>query len=172
MDEKLFQHKSASMTKIVRNSKKFINLKNKFYKNKGLSLLEVIIVLSIIMIFTNFCVFNYYSFMKNIRNNMDIDICSNEIVKIVDYGKFYCKLNKDYGELRLQDDDKIVFKCDDKVRYYGLPNDFQLYPYPKRIIINGEGEIGKACSIYFYDERKVKHCITIRVATNYVKVKY
>lgn len=139
---------------------------------KGYSLLEVIIVINITMIFTSFCIFNYYKFMRNIRNNMKVDICSNEIVKIIDYGKFYCKLNKGYGEIRLQDDGKLVFKCDDKVRNYDLPKDFELYPYPNRVIINGEGEIGKACSIYFYDERREKHCITIRVATNYVKVKY
>ncbi|SHH37546.1 pilus assembly FimT family protein [Clostridium grantii] len=140
-------------------------------KSKGFSLIEILIVINIALIFLSFTILSFVELNNRLANTMDVELCSNEIVSIIDGGKNYCRVNKYFGTIRLSDTNEVIFGCNDKTIKYKLPSKFKLYTYPKEIIINQEGEIGSACSIYYYDRKNKRHCITIRVATNYVKVK-
>jgi prepilin-type N-terminal cleavage/methylation domain-containing protein len=140
-------------------------------KRKGFSLIEILIVINISFIFLSFTLYRFVQLSNRLENKMDVELCSNEIVSVIDGGKNYCRVNKDYGEIRLSDTNEVIFLCNGKIIKYKMPSEFKLYTYPKSIIINQEGEMGSACSIYYYDRENNRHCITIRVATNYVKVK-
>lgn len=170
-------------------------------KDKGVTLIELIITLSLLSILLSFSLISIDS-LKNYENNIDIDYCNNSILELIDNAKLYCIKENSNGYIQFDlVSNEITFNCYsnktnifEKIEKYILPRKFTIYYINSeynRIRINmygtsiggmsiyGTGVDGMtnnaattdSCTIIFKDRRANIHKITIRVGTNYVQVK-
>ena len=170
-------------------------------KDKGVTLIELIITLSLLSILLSFSLISIDS-LKNYENNIDIDYCNNSILELIDNAKLYCKKENSNGYIQFDLlENEIMFNCYsnktnefEKIEKYILPRKFTIYyinsEYNRiRINIYGTSADGMSiygtglngmtpsaattdsCTIKFRDRRGNLHTITIRVGTNYVQVK-
>lgn len=148
----------------------------RFKSKKGFSLIEVLIVLSVLLIILSLGNINFRIFHSNVINSTTVSYFNNKILHIISESALYCKLQNKSGYLLFSDDGKkIKFFCNNiKVREYEVPGKFafkDIENFYKRIGINNLGAVTQACTINYNDEKGVTHTITIRVATRYVQVK-
>lgn len=147
------------------------------YKKKGTTLIEIILVLSILAVLSSMTIRNYYCIYNTTLNNFSVDICSNSILHIVNDSKLYCKSKNKSGYLVFDCVKNIKFYCGgNMVRSYTVPKGFKLKPLNskngKQIIdIDNLGNTGDACTICYSDRKGDNHFITLRVGTNYVQIK-
>lgn len=149
----------------------------KGYSNakKGLSLVELIIVLSILFTIISLCTINYFRLYNNWSNSANIDYCNNYILHMIKNSAVYCKYKNKSGYLLFGESEKVKFFCGNKkVNEYELPSGFKFIDtasFNQRISINNLGNVIKACTINYKDMKGKPHSITIRVATRYVQIK-
>jgi prepilin-type N-terminal cleavage/methylation domain-containing protein len=168
-------------------------------RDKGVTLIELIITLSLLSILLSFSLLSINS-LKNYENNIDIDYCNNSILGLIDNSKLYCKKENSSGYIQFDlVSNEITFYCyskqgqkaqqAQKIEKYILPRKFTIYNINSEynririsingMIIDGTGIDGMttnsvttdSCTITFKDSRNSLHKITIRVGTNYVEVK-
>ena len=162
-------------------------------RDKGLTLIELIITLCLISILLSFTLISM-DFFKSYENNIDVDYCNNSILSLIDNAKLYCKKENSNGYIQFDlVSNEVTFYCkskqNQKVEEYILPKKFTICDVNSkynciRISINGmtidgtgidgmttNGVTTNSCTISFKDRRNSIHKITIRVGTNYVEVK-
>lgn len=145
-------------------------------KVKGVSLIELIIVLSILVTIVSFGSINFINLYRGMSNSINISYFDNKILHIISESTLYCKSKNKSGYLLFSDDyRKIKFFCNNlKVKEYEIPDKFMFIntdSFNKRIGINNLGSVTQACTINYKDEKGKTHIITIRVATRYVQIK-
>lgn len=145
-------------------------------KEKGLTLIEILIVLSIVIITMLFANMNFNLFYRNVINNTNVNLLNNKILHIVSESSLYCKLQNKSGYLLFSDDGKKVkFFCNNiKINEYEVPNKFTFVDtesFYKRVGINNLGTVTEACTIRYKDGKEQIHTLTIRVGTKYVQIK-
>jgi prepilin-type N-terminal cleavage/methylation domain-containing protein len=144
---------------------------------KGFTLIEIIIVIAIMSIVSGVSVLSvrYY---KTVNNSMDADYYCNAVVNFINKSKMYCRENscsvivtfdKEKNEIKLVNGIKVVNKLmlKDKItlfRFTGRVNNTY-------IVIDSEGYSNDAFTIILKDNNSIKHEITMRVGTAYVKIK-
>lgn len=154
-----------------------INIKNNTEKTikKGYSLVELLVVISILFIIVGGCILNLYKFHKQWSNNTNIDFCDNYILHVLQNSALYCKQQNASGRLEFCDKNKIRFYINEElVRVYEIPKEFEFMSsgvFNNNVKINNFGTIVTACTICYEDANKDVHDITIRVGSHYVKVK-
>ncbi|MCY6370333.1 prepilin-type N-terminal cleavage/methylation domain-containing protein [Clostridium ganghwense] len=144
-------------------------------KKKGTTLIEVVIVLSIISILSGISITNCYGIYNSTLNSFNVDICNNSILHIINDSKQYCKGKNKTGYL-VFDSRSITFHCGLTVKSYEMPKEFKLESIntssgKQLIYIDNLGNTSDACTITYKDRKGKNHFITLRVGTNYVQIK-
>jgi prepilin-type N-terminal cleavage/methylation domain-containing protein len=148
----------------------------KLKKARGFSLIELVIVLSILVVIVGLGNMNLRVFHSNIINSTNVDYFNNKILHMISESALYCRWQNKSGYLLFSDDEKIVkFYCSNKrIRDYEVPKGFKFINtahFNKRIEIDNLGAVITACTINYNDKKGDTHIITIRVATRYVQIK-
>lgn len=146
-------------------------------RNKGFTLIEVMLVLGIISIFFSFSLINVGGYRK-LTNKIDSEILSNSILNFINNSREYCRDNKIRGHIYINSDsellnDSMTLNCGaEQVDKISLPQGFTMEKneMPKKILINSNGKI-TPCTIKFSDREGELHKITICVGTEYVEIK-
>lgn len=144
---------------------------------KGFTLMEIIVVLAIMSIIGGISALsiNYY---KTMKNKVDADYYCNAVVNFINTSKMYCRENSSYanvdfdevnGEISLTSGAHLVKKLTLKnkinsFKFTGRRSD-------KYIVIDNTGYSNDSFTIILKDNNSVKHEITMRVGTAYVKIK-
>ena len=138
---------------------------------RGYSLVELLVVISILFIIVGGCALNLYKFHKQWSNNTNVDFCDNYILHVLQNSALYCKQQNTSGVLEFCDKNKIKFYINNElVRDYEIPEEFE-FMNSFVVLIDNFGVIFTACTISYEDVNKDVHNITIRVGSHYVKVK-
>lgn len=142
---------------------------------KGYSLIELLVVLSILFSMMGYLTLRINTFRDNCCNNIKVDFCNNYILNMIQNSSMYCKNKNKSGRLDFGFDSKVKFYCDEKlIQIYQIPKEFKFIEtdlFENNIKINNLGVAYTACRIKYEDTKKKKHEITIRVGSHYVKVK-
>lgn len=144
---------------------------------KGFTLIEIILVIAIMSIVSGVSALSvrYY---KTVNNSLDADYYCNAVVNFINNSKMYCRenscsaivnFNKEKNEIKLVNGLKVVNKLT-------LKDKITLFSFTGRvnntyIVINSEGYSNDAFTIILKDNNSIKHEITMRVGTAYVKIK-
>jgi prepilin-type N-terminal cleavage/methylation domain-containing protein len=144
---------------------------------KGFTLIEIIMVIAIMSIVSGVSVLSlrYY---KTVNNSLDADYYCNAVVNFINNSKMYCRenscsaiVNFDKGKNQI----KLVngFNMVNKLM---LKDKITLFSFTGRvnntyIVIDSKGYSNDAFTIILKDNNSIKHEITMRVGTAYVKIK-
>ncbi|MCJ7689248.1 MAG: type II secretion system GspH family protein [Clostridiaceae bacterium] len=143
---------------------------------KGFTLIEMILVLAIMSLVSGVCVVSVGHY-KTMENSVDADYYCNAVVDFINNSKMYCRENacsvivtfdKVKNEIRIANGMKVVNKL-------VLKNKITLYKFTGRnsntqIVIDNKGYSNDAFTIILKDNNSIKHEITMRVGTAYVKI--
>lgn len=149
-------------------------------RKKGVTLIDVIIVISIIIIIEGISIPSMYQFYEY-QNKMDVDLCNNSITALIINGKRYCRDNQISAYVRFN----IVGNCVElyskdkclntiKIEKFVLPNKFFInYTNfsQNTIEISKRGILSDAGTLEFIDRKGKQHEITIYVGSSYVEIK-
>jgi prepilin-type N-terminal cleavage/methylation domain-containing protein len=146
------------------------------FMRRGFTLIEMVIVIAIISIVggTSVVSFKYY---KTITNKADAQYYCNAIVNFINNSKMYCRENSCSGivtfdiennNMKLEDGisevEELIFT--DKIKLYEVIGRRS----NRDIVIDKRGSTNDACTIMLIDNNSIKHKITVRVGTEYVKI--
>lgn len=144
-------------------------------KFKGMSLIELVIVLGILSMVIACSTYNYFNIYNNCSNSNSIDFCNNYILHSLENSALYCKGKNEWGYILFKEDNEMNFYCDNKkIEIYKIPSGFKFEnrdEFGKMISIDNFGTIRKECTIKYNDKKGETHRITIRVGTRYVQIK-
>lgn len=147
-----------------------------FQKNKGFTLIEVVICLGILLVIVSISISNIFKLNKVITTNTGVNFYDNYILSIISNSSKYCQLENKSGYLLFDDkNNSIKFFCNNSniEQYEGLKGfkfvDAELFN--KTIEINNFGILTKSCTIKYMDSLGKINSITIRVGTKYVQIK-
>ncbi|CAG7840982.1 potassium transporter TrkG [Clostridium novyi B str. ATCC 27606] len=142
---------------------------------KGYSLVELLVVLSILFLIIGYCGVKCNKFKEVYSNNIEVDFCNNYILHMLQNSSLYCKNENKSGRLDFGFDNRVKFYCNEKlIKVYEIPKEFKFVNadlFNCNININNLGVIYTACRISYKDKKEKLHDITIRVGSHYVKVK-
>jgi prepilin-type N-terminal cleavage/methylation domain-containing protein len=141
---------------------------------KGFSLIETLVVMSIIAILFS-CSISLVSLGRKISSEDGYRTCSIEIVDFINSSKHYCMRKGTPGYIVCDtNSNTIKFICNTHLVYrLSLPKGFilgDLNAANGMILINSRGISGSACTIKYEDDNKDLHLITMRVGTSYVEI--
>lgn len=143
-------------------------------KNKGFTLLELILVLSIISIFFSISLINIRGYRK-LNNKIDVELFSNTLLNYINNSKEYCRDNGVGGYIYFDiERNMITLNCGIRqINNLSLPDDFSLKQVglDNKIKITNIGTTGSSCTIQFIDREGETHDITMCVGTEYVQIK-
>ena len=144
--------------------------------SKGFTLIEMVMVLAIISIIGGSSIISA-SYYKTLKNKIDGDYYCNATLTFINNSKMYCRENScsaiitfdiAKNEVKLENGlttvNKLIFS-----------NKMTLYEVQGRrsnrdIVIDKNGSSNDACTIILKDNNLIKHEITMRVGTSYVKI--
>ncbi|EES90791.1 prepilin-type N-terminal cleavage/methylation domain-containing protein [Clostridium botulinum] len=142
---------------------------------KGYSLVELLVVLSILFLIIGYCGIKCNKFKEVYSNSIEVDFSNNYILHMLQNSSLYCKNENKSGRLDFGFDNRVKFYCDEKlIKVYEIPKEFKFVNadlFNCNININNLGVIYTACRISYKDKKEKLHDITIRVGSHYVKVK-
>lgn len=142
---------------------------------RGVTLIEVIVVLQIMFLIISFSSLSFIKFYNNWNNGVNIDYSNNYILDMIKNSAVYCKKENKSGYLLFLGEGKVDFYCSSKkVEKYDISDGFKFVnteAFDKMIKINNLGEVITPCTITYKDKKGENHYITIRVGTRYAKVK-
>lgn len=142
---------------------------------KGYSLVELLVVLSILFLIIGYCGIKCNKFKEVYSNNIEVDFSNNYILHMLQNSSLYCKNENKSGRLDFGFDNRVKFYCNEKlIKVYEIPKEFKFVNadlFNCNININNLGVIYTACRISYKDKKEKLHYITIRVGSHYVKVK-
>ena len=143
---------------------------------RGFTLIEIILVLVIMSIIAG-CSFMSVNYYKTIKNKTDADYYCNAVVSFINNSKMYCRENScsatvifDIGrnEMKLNKGfiTIIEMKFKDKITLYEV-NGRRIN---KDIVIDKKGYSNDGFTVVLRDNNLIRHEISMRVGTGYVKV--
>ena len=146
-------------------------------KSSGFTLIEVMLVVGIISIFTGSVLLGSrksFDYLNTVEN----ESCKNSILAFVNNGKLYCR-NKSVTGVIVFDTSNNQIKFQTGVKLISkltLPKDFKLknvevHNGVNSIKIDKLGFISDACTISFEDKLNKKSDITICVGTGFCEIK-
>ncbi|WP_097025777.1 type II secretion system protein [Clostridium peptidivorans] len=142
---------------------------------RGFTLIEILMVMSIIGILISYGMFKHTYFVK-LQNRVDYKFCNNSILNIINNSKEYCRENKITGLLKFnKHNGTIVLSCSDIPIYrYSIPNNFKftyINASDNIILIDNLGFTTSACTIKYLDRMEVEHVLSLCVGTAHVQIK-
>lgn len=144
------------------------------FKNKGFTLIELILVLGIISIFLSFSLINIGGYRK-LNNEIDVDLFSNSLLNYINDSKEYCRYNNTGGHIYFDSERNLITLNIGirEINKLALPDGFSLKEVGKdnKIKITNIGTTGSSCTIKFKDRKGETHDITMCVGTEYVQIK-
>lgn len=147
---------------------------NIYNKNKGFTLLELVLVIGIISIFLSFSLINIGAYRK-LTNKVDSEIFSNSLLNFVNNSKEYCRDNGVGGYIYFNSDNSVItFNCGLKQIYrIALPEGFIMNKVraDNRIKIDNRGITADACTVNFKDREGTMHSMSMCVGTAYLEIK-
>lgn len=161
---------------MILRSRYFLNLKRRIgsNKNKGFTLIEMLVVIGIIATFLSFSLINFGAYRK-LTNKVDSEIFSNSLLNFINNSKEYCRDNGSGGYIYFNcDNDVITFNCGLKEIYrLPLPEGFEMNKVrdDNKIQIDNRGITADACTINFKDREGTMHSMGMGVGTAYVEIK-
>lgn len=141
---------------------------NKHNNKKGYTLIELIIVLSILSIGT-FIVWPNLKVFSDKKARIEMDYAVDGIIELINTGKAYGRLKEKNVIVKFRSDDVVLMENLTVIEKFKFPT--AIYAYANDSIdINGLGKIGKAQSINIYSKDKSvePETITVKVGTSYV----
>lgn len=152
----------------------FLKIDN-FLPRKGFTLIEILVVLSIMMIMLSIGTGIIKSY-KNICCSVDVKSCNNSIASFIMESKHYCRNKKVPGIIIFDTlNDTISLNVYlNTIRKYKLPDKFKLEETTSKgkvITVNSQGLTGNACTIKYLDRKGTEHKITMRVEAFYEEIK-
>lgn len=142
---------------------------------RGITLIEVIVVLQIMFLIISFSSASFIKLYNNWNNRVSVDYSNNYILDMIKNSAVYCKKENKSGYLLFIGGGKVDFYCSNKkVEQYDISDGFKFVNteiFNKMIRINNLGEVLTPCTITYKDNKGGNHSITIRVGTRYAKVK-
>lgn len=143
----------------------------------GYSLNELIVVIAIFSILSAILLKGLLSY-RAYANNIDVDYCSNSIMKFINSAKAYCRNKEINGYIFFDSPKGIIYFLTGEVieDKYVLPegfklNDVNLGSGKYAIEIDARGFTNDACTISYVDRKGCMHIITMCVGTSYVEIK-
>lgn len=143
---------------------------------KGFTLIEIVLVIGIMSIIAG-CSFMSVRYYKTIKNKVDADYYCNAVVSFINNSKMYCRENScsatvifDIGRNEMKLDKgmytirELLFKG--KIILYEV-NGRRIN---KHIVIDKNGYSNDGFTVVLRDNNLIKHEISMRVGTGYVKV--
>lgn len=144
-------------------------------KKSGFTLIEIMIVISIISTIFSFSLIKIGGF-SNLKNKIDVDEFDNEIINFIVKSKKYCRNKNSAGYIRFDTNNRDIAYYNNLNRIYkiSIPEKFSMNvnTSDNKIHINSRGIVQDACSIQFKDAKGYMHCITVNVGTFYADIKY
>lgn len=144
------------------------------YKNKGFTILELMLVLGVISVFLSFSLINLGGYRK-LNNKIDVELFSNSLLNYINSSKGYCRDNRVSGYMYFDSERNLItLNCGPKeINSLCLPEGFKLKEVltDKKIKITKIGTTGSSCTIKFIDRQGESHDITMCVGTEYVQIK-
>lgn len=144
---------------------------NKHNNKKGYTMIELIIVLSILSIGT-FIVWPNLKVFSDKKARIEMDYAVDGIIELINTGKAYGRLKEKNVIVKFRSDDVVLMEKSTVIEKFKFPSSIYVYANDS-IDINGLGKIGKAQSINVYSKNHyVKpETITVKVGTSYVSRK-
>lgn len=142
---------------------------------RGFTLIEVVLVISIMSIIAG-CSFISLRYYKTIRNKVDAEYYCDAVVSFINNSKMYSREN--YCSVTIIFDiekNKIMAKIGkDKIKELLFSNRITLYEVSgrrvnKAVVIDKEGYSNDAFTVVLVDNNLIRHEISMRVGTGYVK---
>ncbi|MCT8976048.1 type II secretion system GspH family protein [Clostridium sp. CX1] len=147
-------------------------------KNKGFTLIELVLVTGIISLLFTFSLVNLGGYRK-ITSKIDSEILSNSILNFINNSKEYCRDNEIRGHIYFNSDNNslnnsMTLNCgSEQVNKLLFPEGFVLEKerMPEEILIDSRGITASSCTIKFSDREGKIHEISMCVGTEYVDIK-
>ena len=144
---------------------------------RGFTLIEMILVLSIMSIIGG-CSVVSLRYYKTVKNKVDADYVCNAVVSFINNSKMYCRENScsaiitfdmPRNEMKLDNGIKTV----SKLTFLNKISSYQITGRRKGgdIVIDNKGYSNDSCTITLNDNNLIEHIITMRVGSEYVKIK-
>nr|WP_254903552.1 prepilin-type N-terminal cleavage/methylation domain-containing protein [Clostridium tyrobutyricum] len=147
----------------------------KILKKSGFTLIELMIVISIISVIFSFSLIKFNGF-NSLKDRIYVDELNNKILSFIVKSKMYCKDRDSSGYIRFDQNNNNIIYYNNLTRVYkmNLPEEFKLSinTEDNKVHINNDGMIQNAFSIKFQDGKGEMHCITVNVGTFYADIKY
>ncbi len=146
-------------------------------KNKGFTLIEIIVVMAIVSIISTIVFLEIKSY-RSLKNHIDAEYFNNEIVDFINYGRHDCIINECDGHIIFQRNNNMVEfyenselkdKIDIPVGFSITSND--VTTGDNLIYINNTGVVTTPCSLMYTDRNENLHIVTIGVGTANVEIK-
>ena len=142
---------------------------------KGFTLIEVVVVISLITILFGYSLMNLRGFDR-IKNNLDVQLFGNTLVDFVISSKEYCRDNNINGYIYFITSKDSAQFCSgtNVIESVKLPANFSQLSVNKvggKITIDNKGFSKDACTIKFKDRNGSIHSITMCVGTSNVEFK-
>lgn len=141
-------------------------------KNKGYTLIEVIVSLFVLTILFNLSL-SISKFNNRISNDIRNDSYIYQIQSLLSYGKAICKEKNKYGKLTVntQSNEVRFIEGADKIeKIIKLPDGLKAIKNIT-LMINPDGKIETGNTIMLIDKQGERHDLTIRVGVDMIVIK-
>lgn len=150
---------------------------NKNFISKGFTLIEIIVVMSIISLITSITFIQLKNY-KDLRNEIEVKRFNCEVISFINELRVQCMLKESFAQisfLKGSNEVKAYEGVNLKARL-SLPSGFvikdnSVITSDKLIYINSNGMITTPCSLKYSDRRGKSNVITIGVGTAYAEIK-
>lgn len=143
-------------------------------KNKGFTLIELMMVISIISVLLSISLIKFSGYSK-LENKMDVDLFNNSLLNFINNSKGYCRDNNIDGYILFDiERNTITFNSElERVNTLTIPYKFILNTEVSgnKIKIDNRGITANACTISYKDREGKIHSLTMCVGTAYVEIK-
>lgn len=144
-------------------------------KKKGFTLIEVIVVISIITTLFGYSLINFKSF-SNVGNDVDVQLFGNTMMNFIVNSKKYCRDKNVSGYIYFITSKNTAQLCSNTniLNSVKLPesfSDLSVNLKESKIFIDNKGFTGDACTIRFRDRKGGMHYITVCVGSSDVEFK-
>lgn len=146
-------------------------------RNKGFTLVEILVVMAIVSIISSIIFLEIKSY-KSFKNDLDVDYVNDEIVSLINGARHNCILNECHGELMFYLNTNTIKFYEGSVLKdeFVMPLGFTITgnnvtTSDNQIYIENTGVITTPCSLQYRDRRGIVHLITIGVGTANVEIK-
>lgn len=145
--------------------------------SKGFSLIEVLIVMTIISIITSITLIEVKNY-KDLKNEIEVKNFNSEMISLINIVREQCILKESFGQILFEKGKTEVITYEGIVirNRLKLPSGFEIKENnvtkgDNLIYFDSKGMINTPCSLKYLDRNGKKHVITIGVGTDYAEIK-